>query len=68
MDAAKMKRKIAETLANRKTLSQKEADDVWLEVADFLKTLPESERGAFYWGSCAEALFMMTTESKRGSP
>ena len=68
MDAAEMKRTIADTLANRKTLSQKEVDDVWFKVTGFIETLPESERGAFYWNSCAEALFMMTTESKRGSP
>ena len=48
-------------------LSQ-EIDVTWHEVTEFIKRLPEQERGAFYWNSCAEALFMMTTESRNNSP
>ena len=61
---AELKSKIIETLSNHKKLSQAEIDAVWVEVKNYMLTLPSKERGAFHWSSCAEALFLLTTESE----
>lgn len=63
--ASKIKAKVATTLKNADTLSQKDIDMVWNEAVAFLETLPKEKRGAFYWNSGGlEALFLLTSESK----
>lgn len=38
---------------------------VWAKAMKYIQTLPERERGGFYWNSGLECLFLLTTESKR---
>lgn len=61
----KIKAKVSETLKKAETLSQAEIDMVWAKAMKYIQTLPERERGGFYWNSGLECLFLLTTESKR---
>ena len=65
VEGQRIRAKVAQTLRNAEKLSQAEIDGVWNEAKEFMKTLPDKKRGAFYWNSGGlECLFLLTTESK----
>lgn len=59
----KIKRKITGVLKNYREMSEAEVESVWDEAVAFMETLPESERGSFYWESGMEALFLVAPAS-----
>ena len=66
MNEREIRAKVSAALKNVQNLSQEEIDAIWQEATDFIRSLPEDERGGFYWNSGGlECLFMFTTESRR---
>ena len=62
--AVDLKSKIADVLSNPQNFAQEDIDALWSEVKAYMNTLPSKERGAFHWESCAEAFYLLTTESE----
>lgn len=66
MEATELKNKIVDTINNCENLTQEEIDAVWQEATEYIRSLPEKERGGFYWQSGLECLFLLTSESHGG--
>lgn len=68
MDTAKSKReiekksirvKIIDAINNSKKISYDELKQIHVEALKFIETLPQAERGKFYWESGFEMLEML---------
>ena len=57
--------KIAYAIANRKSLPYEELKRIYSEIAEYISSLPESERGNFYWESGMECLTMIFEGAKQ---
>ena len=57
-----IRKKIADAINDRKTISAEELRAVYDEATHFAKTLPPNKRGAFYWETCMESLAMLVGE------
>ena len=69
MDAKKVARnKIIDAINNHQNLSESELESIWNEMMMFMATLPENERGDFYWTSGLETLYMLAPVSQRSEP
>lgn len=63
-EGQRVKEQILRAFNSSENLTQKEIDDIWFKAKSYVLTLPEAERGGFYWRSGMEAFFLLTTESK----
>ena len=54
-----MRKKIVEANRNCENMTAEELKAVYDEAIEFLKTLPENERGKFGWESGLEMLYML---------
>ncbi len=62
-----MRAKISAALKIIQDMPQEEIDALWEEAMKFIRSLPENQRGDFYWNSGGlECLFLFTSESRGG--
>lgn len=62
-----MRAKISAALKIIQDMPQEEIDALWEEAMEFIRSLPENQRGGFYWNSGGlECLFLFTSESRGG--